>query len=134
MDSLFRKLIDLDLPKGHFAVFGSGPLVIRDIIPAANDIDVLCRGAAWTHAQTIGDVEYLNECDIEIVSADNGQLTFGTRWAIGSFDTNELIDTAEMLEGLPFVQLEHVIAYKRVADRAKDREHLSAMRLNGYLD
>ncbi len=40
------------------------------------------------------------------------------------FDIDHLIDTAEMIDGLPFVQLEHVIAYKQIAGRPKDLEHL----------
>ena len=125
---------DLDLPKGHFAVFGSGPLIARGIISASNDLDVLCRGPAWTQVKTIKKVEYLKEYDLEIVTLADGQLTFGTRWGIGSFDTDVLIDTAELLDDLPFVQLEHVVAYKRLSDRPKDREHLRAMRKQGYLD
>ena len=125
---------DLDLPKGHFAVFGSGPLIARGIISASNDLDVLCRGPAWTQVKTIKKVEYLKEYDLEIVTLADGQLTFGTRWGIGSFDTDVLIDTAELLDDLPFVQLEHVVAYKRVSDRPKDREHLRAMQKQGYLD
>jgi len=122
------------LPKGHFAVFGSGPLIARGIISASNDLDVLCRGPAWTQVKTIKKVEYLKEYDLEIVTLADGQLTFGTRWGIGSFDTDVLIDTAELLDDLPFVQLEHVVAYKRLSDRPKDREHLRAMRKQGYLD
>ena len=122
------------MPKGHFAVFGSGPLIARGIISASNDLDVLCRGPAWTQVKTIKKVEYLKEYDLEIVTLADGQLTFGTRWGIGSFDTDVLIDTAELLDDLPFVQLEHVVAYKRLSDRPKDREHLRAMRKQGYLD
>lgn len=125
---------NLDLPKGHFAVFGSGPLIARGIISASNDLDVLCRGPAWSQVKTIKKVEYLKEYDLEIVSLADGRLTFGTRWGIGSFDTDLLIDTAELLDDLPFVQLAHVVAYKRVSDRPKDREHLRAMRKQGYLD
>ena len=63
---------------------------------------------------------------------NDGRLTFGTRWAIGDFDIDELIDTAETIVGLPFVRMEHVIAYKAIADRSKDRAHLAAV--EAYLD
>jgi hypothetical protein len=76
----------------------------------------------------------LKDYDLEIVSLADGQLTFGTRWGIGDFDTDVLIDTAEIVDDLPFVRLEHVAAYKRVSGRPKDREHLGAMRQQGYLD
>ena len=58
----------------------------------------------------------------------DGRITFGITWKYGSFDLDELIDTAEMIDGLPFVRLEHVITYKEAADRPKDRDHLRAMR------
>ncbi len=124
----FERLKALDLPAAHFAVFGSGPLLVRRIIDDANDIDVICRGAAWEKVQTLGPTEYLDEYDVTIVSLDDGRLTFGTRWAIGDFDIDELIDTAEIIDGLPFVRLEHVVAYKEFANRDKDRAHIAAWR------
>jgi hypothetical protein len=57
-----------------------------------------------------------------------GRITFGITWKYGSFDLDELLDTAEIIDGLPFVRLEHVIAYKQAADRPKDREHLAGLR------
>ena len=93
---LFERLRALRLPIGEFAVFGSGPLVVRGVIEASNDLD-------------------------------DGRLTFGTRWAIGDVDPDELIDTAEIIDGLPFARLEHVIAYKRLSGRPKDLDHLAAL-------
>lgn len=127
MDYL-QRLKDLDLPAGHYAVFGSGPLLVRGIIDDANDIDVICRGAAWEKARALGRTEYLEKYDVTIVSLDDGRLTFGTRWAIGDFDTDELIDSSEIINDLPFVRLEHVVAYKEIADRRKDRDHIAALR------
>jgi hypothetical protein len=51
-------------------------------------------------------------------------ITVGNRWAIGDFDTDRLIDTADEIGGIPCVALDHVIAYKRLAGRAKDLNHL----------
>ena len=122
--SLFRLLRDLELPARDFAVFGSGPLAIRGIIDAPNDLDVLCRGVAWERAKQLGPLIYLPDHDVSVVAIEDGALTFGTRWAIGAFDVDLLIDTAEMIDGLPFVAIEHVIAYKQIAGRPKDLEHL----------
>ena len=82
--------------------------------------------------QSIGVEEYLEQHDVTIFSIDDGHITFGSRWAIGNFDTDMLIDTAELLEGLPFVRLQHVVTYKLISDRPKDRAHLQAMRNSGY--
>jgi len=119
---LFGLLRSLCLPKGDYAVFGSGPLLVRGIIGRAGDLDVLCRGAAWEAAQRLGPV--IEQHGVPVVSAFAGLVTLGSRWGIGTFDIDQLIGTAEMVDGLPFVRLEHVVAYKRLADRPKDREHL----------
>ena len=92
MEALFESLKSLDLPEGDFAVFGSGPLIVRGIIPATNDLDIICRGAAWEEVESIGTLEHSDKYDVEIVTLHDGQLSFGTKWGIGSFDIDDLID------------------------------------------
>ena len=121
---LFAALRSLELPAGDFAVFGSGPLIIRGIIEATNDVDVISRGAAWDRACEIGELAYLAEHAVEVVSFFGGAITVGTSWAYGEFDIDCLIDTAEVIHGLPFVQLRYVVRYKEIAARPKDLTHL----------
>lgn len=130
MTPLFDKLRELNLPVGDFAIFGSGPLIVREIIPASNDLDILCRGGAWASVKEMGTLEYLGEYDLSIVTMYDGHLTFGEKWGIGEFDTDELIDSAEEIDGLPFVRLEHVASYKNISKRPKDLEHLRALMAN----
>lgn len=127
---LFALLRTAALPAGDFAVFGSGPLLARGVIDEADDLDVLCRGEAWERAREIGERTFLEDLDVEVYSIAGGAVTFGNRWAIGSFDVDHLIDTAEQIDGIPFVRIEHVVAYKRIARRPKDLEHLEL--LAGY--
>ena len=123
---------ELQLPAHDYAIFGSGPLLARGIIDAANDIDILCRGAAWARVRQEGDIRRLDKYGLSVVEFLEGLVSFGTEWGIGSFDVDELIDTAETIDGLPFARLEHVIAYKRIADRPKDALHLRALEAHGY--
>ena len=125
--TLIARLQSLALPAGDYAVFGSGPLIVRGIIEATNDLDVISRGAAWDRACELGDLVYLAEHDVEVVSFDDGAITVGTGWAYGEVDIDRLIDTAELIEGLPFVRLEHVVRYKQAAARPKDLIHLRAL-------
>jgi len=126
---LFGLLRSLDLSPQDFAVFGSGPLLVRGVIDRAGDLDVICRGTAGETVQGLGPT--IEQNGVPVVSLFDGLVTFGTRWAIGDFDVDRLIDTAEMIGGLPFVRLEHVAAYKRLADRPKDREHLRLLAESG---
>lgn len=116
------------MPVGDFAIFGSGPLLVRGVIDDVSDIDIICRGSAWQHAQSLGKLLYLEDYDVHVVSIDDGLITFGTSWGIGEFDCEELIDTAEDIRGLPFVQLQYVVDYKRIANRPKDVKHLELLR------
>jgi hypothetical protein len=125
-DRLFSLLRSLQLPAGEYAVFGSGPLIIRGIVEATNDLDVITRGAAWERLCELGEPASFEDGNPRIDLFD-GRLTFGTTWKYGAFDLDALIDTAEIIDGLPFVRLEHVVVYKRVADRPKDREHLQLL-------
>lgn len=121
---LFDLLRSMSLPSDHFAVFGSGPLLARGIIDAVGDLDVICRGPAWDRARQLGKLVDLLKEGIRIVSTNDGAITFGTTWGYGSFDLSHLIETAEPIGGLPFVRIEHVIEYKRIALRPKDLAHL----------
>ena len=128
MDStLFDQLRQLRLPPNNYAVFGSGPLAIRGIIPACNDLDVLCNQPVWDIVRQEGVMKFLPEYDVTVVSFLDGAITFGTEWGIGDFNVAELIETAEMIEALPFVRIEYVVRYKTIRSSAKDLQHLSAL-------
>jgi hypothetical protein len=129
-DLLFDRLRALELTPGEYAVFGSGPLAVRGLIDKVRDLDVIVRGETWHQLKDLG-VVVMQGAD-ETVHLGNG-LTFGRSWGYGVFDIEKLIDDAEIIEGLPFVQLDAVIEFKKIADRPKDREHLSSLRESGLV-
>jgi hypothetical protein len=127
MHPLLQRLIDLDLPAVHHALFGSGPLLVRGWIEDVGDLDVVSRGPAWERAKDLGTLTMLHPDGVPIVEIAGGRITVGTSWRYGQASVDDLIDTAEIIEGIPCVLLEHVIAYKRIADRLKDRAHLEVI-------
>lgn len=127
-DTLFQYVRDLHLPAGDYAIFGSGPMIVRGIISGANDLDIVCRGEAWKMACATGNVSYDERHDISLASHLNGRVTFGTRWTIGEVDVDDLIATAEMIEDLPFVRMQYVVAYKILRASAKDLLHIEQYR------
>ena len=122
-DPVLGELRSLNLPLGDYVIFGSGPLLARGWIDEVGDLDVLARGDAWTRAQELGTIQYLNEWDVVVVNI-GPDITVGTRWAIGDVDTDVLIETSEVIDGLPFATLDAVVAYKKLARRPKDLAHL----------
>ncbi len=133
MNQLLSELKNLRLATGDYAVFGSGPLLVRGIIPESNDLDVICRGDAWDQVRQMGTLTHNKTYNVDIVSMHGEQLTFGTAWGIGEFNIDQLIDEAELIDGIPFVRLEHVVAYKRERGSDKDRWHIQAMQQTGLL-
>lgn len=95
----------------------------RGWIADVGDLDLLARGDAWARALELGVTEYLSEWDVTVVNL-GPDITVGTRWAIGDVDTDELIDTAEIIDGIPFASLDAVVAYKAISRRPKDLDHL----------
>ena len=130
--SLFDSLRSFGLPEADYAVFGSGPLIVRGIIDATNDLDVVSRGAAWVKACELGELVTLSEHSVDVVSLLDGAITIGRSWAYGNVDIDELIDTAEVIDGLPFARLQHVVGYKKIAGRPKDREHLRLLEASSH--
>lgn len=64
-NSLFKKLISLNLPTEDFAVFGSGPMFAYGLRKSIHDIDLIARGQAWEKAKTLGQ-EHQDKCGIKI--------------------------------------------------------------------
>ena len=75
-----------------------------------------------------GELVHLDEYNVDIVAIDDGLITLGRSWGIGDLDVQQLIDSAEKINDLPFVLLRYVVEYKEIADRPKDRQHLAALR------
>lgn len=125
---LFDFVRELGFPVGDYVIYGSGPLIVRGVIEATNDLDIVSRGAAWERACELEELTFLEDHGVEIVSFLGGAITFGRSWAYGDIDIDDLIETAQVIEGLPFARLEYVIAYKEAAARPKDLRHLAAIR------
>lgn len=127
---LFDRVRSLGLPPGEYAIFGSGPLAIRGLIDRVGDLDILMSDVAWGIVRELGTIVMYGED--ETVDLGNG-LTFGRSWAYGEPDIARLIKEAEIIEGLPFVALEAVVEFKRIAGRPKDALHLELMRSAGLI-
>lgn len=127
MIELFDQLRALELPPNDYVIFGSGPLVVRGVIEQSNDLDVVCRGAAWQAVCRLAPPEPDPHWGVELVNLCDGRLSFGSTWAVGDVDVDEIVDNAETIDGLPFAPLDYVVDYKRILGRPKDLEHLEAL-------
>jgi len=121
---LFEELKKLVLPQGEYAVFGSGPMWVRGI-RVANDIDIIARGVAWEQTRANGKMITKEDSGLECVQFVEGKVEVYHGWYPGEWDIDEIIDTAEIIDGIPFVRLEYVIDWKKKMGREKDKKDLA---------
>lgn len=109
----------LGLPQGDFALHGSAPMLAHGILDEINDVDIVARGAAWEYAKRLAPLQQGRKDD---VVRPRPEVEIFDGW-LGD-DTDQLIDGAELIEGVPFVTLEEVLRFKRRLGRPKDEKHL----------
>ena len=124
---LVRKLLSLGLPPSDYVVAGSGPLLAHGLRSEVTDLDVVARGEAWKIAMSIADpTPPPSGHGLRVVIFDGGIEVFD-RWLPGTADADELIDGAELIQGIPFCPLSVVLAWKRRSDREKDQADIKAI-------
>lgn len=111
----------LNLPQDSFAIFGSGPIAVRGLRDA-KDLDIVVRKDVWDE---LAKKYPKNE---KGTGLQIGNIEAFDQWSPWFDDPNMLIDTAEIIDGLPFVRLEHVVAWKKAMGREKDIKDLELIK------
>jgi hypothetical protein len=123
---LFAELARLDLPAGDYVVCGSAALYVRGMRARMGDLDVLARGAAWRKALALGRPQpALSGHGLRVVHPSVA-IEFVDRWTPG-WPTDDLIDNADIIDGIPFMRLGDVLAWKEAARRPKDLPDIAAV-------
>lgn len=118
LEKQLAELKKLNLPKNEFAIFGSGPLAIRGI-KDADDLDIIVKPKLWkmlAKKYPVKDATYEREVWIEI-----GNIDILKNWKPWFEDSDKLIEEADIIDGVRFVKLEHVISWKKSFNRDKDQ-------------
>lgn len=120
---IIDRVTELNLPTGQWAVHASGSMVMHGLLPEANDLDIVARGTAWRAALDLGtpvagrhDLVVRHGSDVEIWSGWYDE------------DVDQLIDTAQLVDGVPVVQLSAVLRFKERLGRPKDLAHIDLLR------
>src|SRR6266404_3831516 len=124
---LLKLVTELDLDRRDFVIFGSGPLLAHGLRRSIRDLDIVARGTAWHRASRHGFPAAGTINDAPMALFWGGLIQFSTGWISEDWDTDDLIDRAEIIQGLPFAQLTDVLAYKQVLRRPKDDPDIEAL-------
>jgi len=123
----YKYLMSLGLPKEDYAIFGSGPLIKKGLKPLKNDLDVIARGLAWEKTTLLGhpiDTPFKRGKRVVLF---NGRIEIYNEWISEKYDVNELIDEAEIINGIKFVALHKSLNYKKDLWRPKDIEDIRSI-------
>ncbi len=97
-----------------FAICGSGPMAVRGI-RGPGDLDIIIRKEVF---------ENLKEREYK-VSSDGilriGNLEISDKWNPLDYDTNLLIDNADVIDGIKYVKLDYILEWKKKVGREKDK-------------
>lgn len=128
---LVKLTIELDLDPRDFVIFGSAPLLAHGLRRRIHDLDIVARGTTWRHASRHGCPATGKINGAPMALFWGGLIQFSPSWISKDWDPDDLIDRADVIEGLPFAQLTDVLAYKQKLCRPKDRPDIEALlRLN----
>jgi hypothetical protein len=134
-DPLLNVLLELELDAEDHAVFGSAPLFMHGLKDSLRDLDVIARGEAWKQALELSERGVLLEP--EMPPSGRGLMIRHPEESIEIFDVwpnvdvDELIDTAEIIDGIRFVQVGDVLAWKATSGREKDRRDVAVAAFRG---
>jgi len=117
---LLKELDRLNLPKDQYAIFGSGPVGIRNL-KESNDLDIIVKDNLWQELIKKYPVVYPN-----VIKINNVEL--GKGWFKSNYNINELINTADIIQGYRFVKLEYVLDYKKNFNREKDIQDIKIIK------
>ncbi|MDT0318249.1 hypothetical protein [Streptomyces millisiae] len=85
------------------------------------DLDVVARGVAWKFVLDLADPMIPPSGYGHMVALFDGTIEIFDRWLPGSKEPDELIEKAEIIDGIPFCPLREVLDWKLRSARHKDR-------------
>ena len=122
------KLISLELSSEDYAVMGGGCLLAHGIIDAINDIDIIARGEAWKKAESLGEITTPQSGKGRVIRLFDDKIEVFDSWAPGNWNIAELIDTAELIDGVRYVTLENVLKWKEIRRSERDLMHVELIK------
>jgi len=117
--NIFEELHKLDLPADQFVVVGSGTMDALGM-RSAQDIDIVAipelnkkirESGEWKEDERYGKI-FLSKGNVEILP--------DVSWDAYSATVQELIDTALVIDGFNFMNLDELVKFKTALGREKD--------------
>jgi len=120
----FQRLLSLNLPREDFAVAGSGPLFALGLIEELSDVDVIARRRAWSIALKRGCPAPAPCSTVQRIELFDKKVEILDGWFPEIWNVDDLIDSADLIDGVRFASLNVVRQTKEIMRRPKDLVHV----------
>ena len=77
---LICHLVNLELERDDFVIFGSAPLLVHGLRQSVSDLDVVARGAAWRRASELGVPAVGTISGSPAFHLDHGRIQIFSEW------------------------------------------------------
>ncbi len=122
MDAISR-IKSLNLPIGKYIVFGSSVMEVHGI-RKAKDVDLIVDKDVYAELKRRGWKRYWffkRVLTCKALKKEGNEAFSHIKWKNYRVENDELFKNAEIIDGVPFMQLEEYLRYKRCLPRAKDK-------------
>lgn len=117
---IFQKIKELDLPDGSYVIVGGGVLVALGLLGWDEDVDISVRPDLFEKFKAAGwqQEEWKGKPVLK-----QGVYDIGT--GFGDWSLEELHSDAMIIQGIPFMSLDKLLAWKKQMSRPKDLKHIA---------
>ncbi len=121
--NLIQKIKALDLPIGKYIVFGSSVMEVHGI-RKAKDIDLIVDKDVYRELKNRGWKRYWffkRVLTCKALKKDGNEAFSHIKWKTYQVGNDELFKKAEIIDGVPFMEINEYLRYKRCLPRPKDK-------------
>lgn len=118
-ENLIAQLDKLNLPNNQYAITSSGALAVRKI-REAHDIDIIVTEKLWNELAKKYSIEKGKDCDNIFIGDIQIMGNFYIKPEEDKYPVNEQINTADIIAGKRYVNLDIIKFYKQKWGRPKD--------------
>lgn len=124
---LFEKIKKMNFPLREYAIFGSGLLCVKEL-RECSDIDIIMSEKLFKKTKNNPGWELeIKDNGSECLKNNKDKTEAFKKWWPGKWDCGQLIRDAEIIDGVPFVQKEHIIKWKKIRNSEKDQKDLALL-------
>lgn len=125
--NIIEKIKNLNLPLGKYVVIGSGILEALNIRPAV-DIDIAVLPQLYKQLKETGEWKESEKHGKYCLEKETFEIATGVSWGNYKPAMEEIIASATLIDGIPFMNLDELIKFKIALGREKDFEDIGLIK------